>query len=305
MQNSPQPNLFNLRVWWLAIRPRTLPAAMAGVITGSALALQDGKFKLLPALAALSVALLLQIGSNLANDVFDFERGADAGPRLGPLRVTQSGLLSPQQVKHGLIVVFTLAAGCGLYLAFAAGWVVIPLGVAAILSAVAYTAGPYPLGYHDLGELFVFLFFGIASVAGTYFVQAGSISTAAWAMSLPIGAIIVGILVVNNLRDLESDRLAGKHTLAAQFGRHFTKIEYAVCLAIAYLSIPVYCLLNLLTWSSLLTWLSIPLAIKTVKIVFTQSGKPLNKALGNTGLLVLLFSLLFLAHTILITWVLK
>ena len=289
-----------LHNWWLAIRPRTLPAAMAGVITGSALALQAGKFNLLPALAALGVALFLQIGSNLANDVFDFERGADAGPRLGPLRVTQSGLLSPQQVKRGMIVVFVLAALCGVYLAFVAGWIVIPLGAAAILSAVAYTAGPFPLGYHGLGELFVFLFFGVAAVAGTYFVQVKSIPAIVWLMAIPIGSIIVGILIVNNLRDLETDRIAGKNTLAVRFGPRFAKTEYLTCLILAYSCIPVFCLLNLLSWTALLTWVSIPFALQTSGIVFTQAGKPLNKALAKTGQLALIFSILFIIPIILV-----
>ena len=282
------------QVWWLAIRPKTLPAAMSGVITGSALAWRDGHFRLLPALAALLVALLLQIGSNLANDVFDYERGADSGPRQGPLRVTQAGLLLPGQVKGGMVLVFALAGLCGLYLAFVACWVVIPIGVAAILAAVAYTAGPYPLGYHGLGELFVFLFFGVAAVTGTYFVQAGSVSLVAWLMSIPVGLIVVGILIVNNLRDLDSDRLAGKHTLAARFGSRFAKGEYLVCLLLAYLSILIYCALGLLPWWGLLPWLSLPLAYATLQIVFTQTGKTLNQALARTGQLALVFSVLFL-----------
>ena len=290
-----------IKIWWLAIRPRTLPAALSGVITGSALAWHDGVFRLLPALAAMLIALLLQIGSNLANDVFDFERGADSGSRQGPLRVTQSGLLRPQQVKRGMLLVFALAALLGLYLAIVAGWRVIPIGLAAILAAVAYTAGPYPLGYHGLGELFVFLFFGVASVAGTYFVQAGRVSPSAWWMSLPIGLIIVGILVVNNLRDLDSDRLAGKRTLAARFGSRFAKGEYLACLIAAYLSLLFYCAFAILPWSALLPWLSLPLAYVTVRIVFTQTGAALNRALGNTGQLALLFSLLFLLQELLVS----
>lgn len=284
----------SFQVWWLAIRPKTLPAAISGVITGSALAWHDGHFRLLPALAALLVALLLQIGSNLANDVFDYERGADSGPRQGPLRVTQAGLLQPRQVKGGMVLVFALAGLCGLYLAFVVGWAVIPIGAAAILAAVAYTAGPYPLGYHGLGELFVFLFFGVAAVTGTYFVEAGSVSLVAWLMSIPVGLIIVGILIVNNLRDLDSDRLAGKHTLAAHFGSRFAKGEYLVCLLLAYLSILVYCALGLLPWWGLLTWLSLPLAYATLQIVFTQTGKALNLALARTGQLALAFSVLLL-----------
>src|SRR5271157_4191215 len=224
----PNPNRF--QIWWLAIRPRTLPAAAAGVVAGSALALYDRTFRPIPALTALLVALLLQAGSNLANDVFDFERGADSPQRHGPRRATQSGLLTPDQVKGGMWVTFALATLLGLYLAFEAGWVVVVVGLAAIISAITYTGGPFPLGYYGLGDLFVFLFFGLASVAGTYFVQAGRISPAAWWMSLPIGLIIVGILVVNNLRDIDTDRLAGKHTLAVMLGERFAKGEYLFCL---------------------------------------------------------------------------
>jgi 1,4-dihydroxy-2-naphthoate polyprenyltransferase len=287
-----------VQIWWMAIRPRTLPAALAGVITGSALAMRDGHFRLLPALAALMVALLLQIGSNLANDVFDFELGADAGSRLGPQRVTQSGLLSPRQVKMGMIAVFALAALFGLSLVFTAGWIVIPIGAAAILAALAYTAGPYPLGYHGLGEFFVFLFFGITAVAGTYFVQAGNVSLTAWLMSLPIGFIITGILVVNNLRDIDADKLAGKHTLAARLGSRFARGEYLFCLIAAYLCILTYCVFGILPWWSLLTWLSLPLAVQTARNVLFQKGKPLNQALAMTGQQVFLVSLLFLISII-------
>ena len=285
--------------WWLAIRPRTLPAAAAGVVAGCALALHDRTFRPLPALAALAVALLLQIGSNLANDVFDYERGADSARSHGPLRVTQSGLLSPAQVKAGMWLVFALAGLIGLYLAFEAGWVVLLIGLAAIFSAIAYTGGPFPLGYYGLGDLFVFLFFGVACVAGTYFVQAGKVSPAAWWMSLPVGLIIVGILVVNNLRDLETDRLAGKHTLAVMLGSAFAKGEYLACLLVAFLCLPVLCAFRVLPWGSLLAWLALPLAWKVARIVFTQKDKALNAALGGTGQLALVFSLLFLAGMLL------
>jgi 1,4-dihydroxy-2-naphthoate polyprenyltransferase len=286
------PNRF--QTWWLAIRPRTLPAAAAGVFAGTALALRDGLFRPLPALAALLVALLLQIGSNLANDVFDFERGADSARTAGPLRVTQSGLLTPGQVKFGMLCVFALAGLIGLYLAFAAGWVVLLIGLAAIFSAIAYTAGPFPLGYYGLGDLFVFLFFGLACVAGTYFVQAGRVSPGAWGMSLPIGLIIVGILVVNNLRDLPTDRQAGKHTLAVLLGGRFAKGEYLAGLLVAFLSLPVFTALGWLPWTALLAWAALPLAWKCTRVVFTQSGRALNAALGGTGQLALAFSILFL-----------
>ena len=288
-----------LQTWWLAIRPRTLPAAAAGVIAGSALAFYDGAFHPIRALTALLVALLLQIGSNLANDVFDYERGTDLARRHGPLRVTQSGLLTPDQVKRGMWTAFVLAGLLGLYLAFEAGWVVLFIGVAAIFSAITYTGGPFPLGYYGLGDLFVFLFFGIASVAGTYFVQAGLVSPAAWWMSLPIGMIIVGILVVNNLRDIETDRLASKHTLAVMLGEHFAKGEYLFCVVVAFLCMPLLCAFGVLPWWSLLAWMTLPLAWKLTRVVLMQKGKMLNMALAGTGQLALAFSALFMLGLVL------
>jgi 1,4-dihydroxy-2-naphthoate octaprenyltransferase len=279
--------------WMLAIRPRTLPAAAAGVIMGSALAWRDGFFRLDAALACLFTALLLQIGSNLANDVFDFERGTDTPDRLGPVRVTQAGLLTPSQVKYGMLVVFALAAVFGLYLAWLGGWPIILIGIAAILSAIAYTGGPFPLGYYGLGDLFVFIFFGLASVAGTYYVQAGFVSPAAWWMTVPPGLIITAILVVNNLRDLENDRKAGKRTLAVILGERATKTQYLVCIITAYLVVPLAASVGVIPWSSLLTCLSLPLAIRASRLVLTQRGRPLNAALAGTGQTALLFSILF------------
>lgn len=290
-----------LQIWWLAIRPRTLPAAAAGVAMGSALAWHDGSFQLLPALAALLVALLLQIGSNVANDVFDFERGADTAERLGPVRVTQAGYLTPTQVKAGMVVIFAFAAFLGLYLATLRGWTVIWLGAAAILSAVAYTGGPYPLGYHGLGDIFVFLFFGLAAVAGTYFVQVGSVSTAAWWMSVPIGFIVTAILVVNNLRDLENDRKAGKHTLAIRFGEQGAKAEYLLLMLTAYLIVPIFVWMKIIPVGAMLSWLSLTIAIQTLRVVFTQKGRPLNAALAGTGQTAFLFSLFFWVGLLLVS----
>jgi len=238
----------------LAARPKTLPAAAAGVVTGTALAWRDGHFRPGPALAALCVALLLQIGSNLANDVYDYERGADAGERHGPLRVTQAGLLAPAQVKAGMWSVFGLAALLGLYLAWQAGWVVILIGLAAILSAIAYTA---------------------------------------WWMSLPIGWLIVDILVVNNLRDITADRAAGKHTLAVRWGERGALLEYTTLLAASYLILPLLAVFRVLPWGSLLAWLSLPLAWRTLRAVLERRGRPLNAALAGTGQTTLLYSVLF------------
>jgi 1,4-dihydroxy-2-naphthoate octaprenyltransferase len=284
---------FTLNAWLLAIRPRTLPAAAAGVVMGSALAWHDGFFRLDAALSCLLAALLLQIGSNLANDVFDFERGTDTPERLGPLRVTQAGLLKPAQVKIGMIVVFVLAALFGLYLAWLGGWPVIMIGIAAILAAIAYTGGPFPLGYHGLGDLFVFIFFGLASVAGTYYVQAGFVSAAAWWMTVPPGLIITAILVVNNLRDLENDRNAGKRTLAVILGEQATKTQYLLCMIIAYLILPFAALIGVIPWFSLAAWLSLPIALRASRLVFSQRGRALNAALAGTGQTALLFSILF------------
>ena len=287
-----QPKI-NWQTWGLAIRPRTLPAAAAGVVMGSALAWADGWFRFDGFLACLGAALLLQIGSNLANDVFDFERGTDTPERLGPTRVTQAGLLTPNQVKLGMGVVFGLAAVLGLYLAWLGGWPIIAIGLAAILAAIAYTGGPFPLGYHGLGDIFVFIFFGLASVAGTYYVQAGSVSASAWWMTLPPGLIITAILVVNNLRDIDNDRKGGKHTLAVRIGERATKIEYVICMALAYLVLPLAVLLGIIPWLSLLAWLSLPLAYKSMRVVLTQKGRPLNAALAGTGQTALVFCMLF------------
>lgn len=281
------------QIWWLAIRPRTLPAAASGVMMGSALAWVDGRFQLLPALAALVVALLLQIGSNVANDVFDFERGADTSDRQGPLRVTQARLLTPAQVKCGMWIIFGLAALCGLYLAFLRGWIVIAIGFVAILSAIAYTGGPFPLAYYGLGEVFVYIFFGLTAVVGTYFVQAGTVGIAALWMSLPVGLIITAILVVNNLRDLENDRKAGKHTLAVRLGERGTRMEYLVCMVSAYLILPLAAFFGIIPWMALLAWASSPLAVKSTRLVLTQRGRPLNAALAGTGQTAFVFSLLF------------
>jgi 1,4-dihydroxy-2-naphthoate octaprenyltransferase len=190
-------------------------------------------------------------------------------------------------------IIFGLAALCGLYLTFLRGWVVVAIGLAAILSAIAYTGGPFPLGYYGLGDVFVFIFFGLAAVAGTYFVQVGSVSPAAWWMSVPVGLIITAILVVNNLRDIENDKKAGKHTLAVRLGERGTRIEYLVCMAVAYLVLPLAILFGVIPWTALLAWASLPLAIRSTRAVFTQSGRPLNAALAGTGQLALVFSLLF------------
>lgn len=282
------------RAWWLAIRPRTLPAAAAGIVMGTALAWADRSFHLLPALAALSVALLLQIGSNVANDVYDFERGADPPNRQGPQRVTQAGWLTPAQMKRGLYAILVLAAFIGLYLVFLRGPALGLVGLAAIAAAVAYTGGPFPLAYYGLGDVFVFIFFGLVSVAGSYYVQTGTISGAALRMSIAVGLIITDILVVNNLRDLDNDRAAGKRTVAVRIGEPGTRVQYVVFMALAYALVPLWIWTGGIPAASLLVWLSLPWAWKSTRIVLTQRGRRLNAALAGTGMCALMYSLLFL-----------
>ncbi len=289
---KPKPTSFP-QAWLLAIRPKTLPAAASPVIVGTVLAYLDDQFALLPALAALLCALLLQIGSNLANDVYDYQRGADQGRRLGPTRVTQSGMLTVAQVKKGMAVIFGLSALIGLYLIFHAGWVILLIGVAAILSAIAYTGGPFPLGYYGLGDLFVFIFFGLAATAGTYYVQAGAVSLLAWYLSVAMGLLTVSILVVNNLRDIEPDRLVGKRTLAVRLGVRGTRLEYVVCVAGAYLILALAWLQGQMPLGGGVAFLSLPLALGRFREVYTQKGRALNKTLARTGQMEFVYALLF------------
>lgn len=283
----------SLHTWLLAIRPKTLPAAAASVIVGSVLAWYDGGFSAGPALAALAIALLLQIGSNLANDVYDDERGADTEERLGPTRVTQAGLLTRAQVKSGMKVVLAIAFLLGLYLTLVRGWMVLVIGIAAIVAAVAYTGGPWPLGYHGLGEVFVFLFFGLTAVVGTYWVQTGTTAPVAWVMAVPIGLLITAIIVVNNLRDIEQDRVVGKRTVAVRIGAQATKWEYVACVAGAYIVVIAAVATRLLPVHALAVLLSLPLAWLPTRTVFSVAGRPLNKALALTGQTTLAFSVLF------------
>ena len=277
----------------MAARPKTLPAALAPVLVGTALAFHDNALTLPAALAALLGALLLQIGSNFANDYFDFFKGADTADRLGPPRVTASGLITPHQLRWGMFVVFGLSALDGLYLIQVGGWPILAVGVASILAALLYTGGPFPFGYYGLGDLFVFIFFGLVAVCGSYYVQALNLTWAVVLAAVAPGLLITAILVVNNLRDIETDARAGKRTLAVLLGRTRTRWEYRILIALAYL-------LPLLLWQLyefsflvLLTWLTFPLAYKLLHEISSKTDGPaLNRALAGTARLSLLFSLL-------------
>lgn len=286
-------NPASLQTWLLAARPRTLPAAATPVIVGSAAAMSTGNFSPTAALAALIGALLLQIGANLANDVFDYQKGADTSARLGPLRVTQAGLLTPRQVITGMSIIFLLASLCGVYLIARSGWQIALVGLASILAAMAYTGGPYPLGYHGLGEVAVFIFFGPVAVVGTYYVQALAIDALAWWAAVPVGLLTVAILVVNNLRDIATDRASRKLTLAARFGANWARKEYLIILLLAYL-FPLLMLLSGVTraWV-LLPWVSLPILVQRVQDIYRLEGRALNRLLGDTGQLELVYGVLF------------
>jgi 1,4-dihydroxy-2-naphthoate octaprenyltransferase len=282
-----------IRIWLLAIRPKTLPAAAAPVIVGTSIALGDHLFRLGPALASLLTALLLQIGSNLANDVFDFKKGSDTDERTGPMRVTHAGLLKPNQVMIGMCIIFIMAFLVGVYLTIVGGWPILAVGILAIISAVAYTGGPFPIGYHGLGEIFVFIFFGLVAVCGTYFVQAGTINAMTVWASIPVGLLITAILVVNNLRDIATDKKAGKKTLAVRMGKKATLIEYFLLIGISYLIPLIIWAVGLTSFVIILVWLSIPMIVPLIKDVTTKQGKPLNKTLANSARLGLIYAVLF------------
>jgi 1,4-dihydroxy-2-naphthoate octaprenyltransferase len=291
----PQIRPGSARAWLLACRPATLTAAIVPVAVGSAVAHAVGSFRLGPALAALVGAMLIQIATNFANDVFDAEKGADTEERLGPTRATASGLLTNRQVRVGLAFTIALAAIPGIYLIATAGWPIVVIGAASVLSGIAYTGGPYPLGYHGLGDVFVFVFFGLVAVCGTVFVQAGSVPPLAWLASVPVGALATAILVVNNVRDRNTDVKAGKRTLAVRFGRNAGIAEYVGLIVIAYAA-PVACVFGLgrSPWA-LLPLLSAPLAVRLSLALARQEGRPLNLVLARTAMLLLVYGVLFSA----------
>jgi len=290
------------RAWVMAARPATLPAAVAPVLVGTAVAVHVRHFRPLPFLAALVAAALIQIGTNFANDLFDYHKGADTTARLGPVRVTQSGLISARAVGYATTLTFGAAVLVGLYLVTVGGLPILLIGLASIAAAILYTGGPWPLGYHGLGDVFVFIFFGLIAVTGTYYVQAGAVgrgphvSGEAIAAAVPVGLLVTAILVVNNVRDIETDRAAGKRTLAVRLGRRASRVQYALLVATAYAVPLLLWLAHVTSWTFWLPWLTAPLAYQLIRTVSTHADGPtLNRALKGTGRLNLLFGLLFAA----------
>jgi 1,4-dihydroxy-2-naphthoate octaprenyltransferase len=283
-----------LGAWWLAARPKTLSAASVPVLVGTAVAYAHAGFQLFPALAALIGALLLQVGANFANDVYDFEKGADTAERLGPTRAVAAGLISARAMRRGMYSAFALALLIGVYLTVEAGPAIAVIGIASILTALAYTGGPYPLGYNGLGDIFVFIFFGLVAVCGTAFVQLGFVPPLAVWCAVPVGALSTAILVVNNLRDRETDARVGKRTLAVRFGAKGAIVEYALLLALAY-AVPLFLATGAGGRFVLLPVLTLPLARRLARAIATESGRALNARLAGTAQLLLLFGLLFAA----------
>ena len=295
MKKAPEKAMVSgWKVWWLALRPKTLWAAAAPVIMGSAMAQHDGMGHWPAALAALLGALLIQIGTNFANDYYDYVQGADTGERLGPTRATQAGWVTPETMKRAFILVFALAFLVGLYLIWRGGWPVLAIGLSSILFGILYTGGPYPLGYNGLADVFVLIFFGPVAVGGTYYVQALEINSTVIMAGLAPGLISTALLTVNNLRDITTDREAGKRTLAVRFGVGFARVEYLVSILIACL-IPV-----VLVWKnqenhySVITLLVLLMAFPSIKTVFRTSGSPLlNQVLADTGKMLFVYSVVF------------
>ena len=279
----------------MAARPRTLPAAIAPVLVGTAAAIERvGELpRVWGFLAALLGSVFIQIGTNLANDYSDAKRGADTADRLGPVRVTSSGLVAPRRVLIATWVAFAVAVACGAYLAVLAGPVILLVGALSIAAGVLYTGGPRPYGYAGLGEVFVFLFFGLVAVNGSYYVQLEHLALLPIGLSVAIGLLSTAILVVNNVRDLETDRRAGKNTLAVRLGRERTRRLYLGLLAGAYLVLVITLLAGAGPWWAALGLLSAPLAAKPARAVTGRTDGPaLNAALAGTGALLGVFSLL-------------
>ena len=294
----------------IAARPQTLPAAAAPVIVGTGLAVHDGVFAALPALAAFLGAALIQIGTNFANDYYDAVQGADTDDREGFTRVTAGGLIDPETVKRAMYLTFAASILLGTYLVYVGGVPILVIGLLSVASGIAYTGGPYPLGYHGLGDLFVFVFFGLVAVAGTYYVQAaatlaapvsvgippGTLPVAAVVAALPIAALSTDILVVNNVRDRDEDATTGKRTLAVRFGYGFARVQFVAMLALAY-AVPAWFLFRPgYSVAVALPYLTLPYAAVVTRTMLTETaGEVLNPTLERTGRLLAGYAVLFAA----------
>ena len=288
-----------LRIWAMAARPRTLPAAIAPVLVGTALAGSEGEFRPLAFCAALVGSIFIQIGTNLSNDYSDARRGADTEERLGPVRVTAGGLVPPRKVLVATWLAFAIAVAAGAYLIALVGWELLAIGAASILAGVLYTGGPRPYGYEGLGELFVFLFFGVVAVTGSYYVQTEELTWLALALSVPVGLLAAAILVVNNIRDVETDRRAGKRTLAVRLGRDRARRLFAVMVTLPFVIVIAIAAVDSRP-ELLVALLAAPLVPPLVRTVSSRTDGPsLNMALARCGALLALFSVFLSAGLLL------
>jgi len=281
------------RFWIMAVRPKTLSASAAPVLIGAGLAGYHAVFKLIPVLATLVCAILIQIGTNLANDYYDFLHEADTETRVGPIRVTQSGLIPPNQVWWGMVITLFMSFLIGIYLFSVGGWPILWIGVTSIICAVVYTGGPYPLAYHGLGDLFVFLFFGLIAVGGTYWIQALGFSGDVFLAGVGIGSLNTAILVANNVRDIETDAVAGKKTIAVRIGRYGSRIEYVLLVGMGFL-VPVLGV-AVYGWPKLsLSALgaSVLLVAPLTLVLTKDSASELMPALSGTARVVALYGIL-------------
>jgi len=281
------------RIWLLAARPKTLPAGIVPVLVGGVMAFGDGQFHMLSFLAALFGSIMIQVGANFSNDLFDFKKQSDTSKRIGPMRVTQAGLATPRQMTAATIIVFSLAVLAGVYLVYRGGWPIVIIGLVSIACGILYTAGPLALGYLGLGDVFVLIFFGPVALAGTYYVQALDVSLLIILVGIPFGMISTAILTVNNLRDIETDKESGKKTLAVRFGRTFARYEYLVML----LGAAIMAVLLSITFDKvylLLAILYLAFSLGALKAVFSSiDGERLNNTLAVTGRLLIIYGLLF------------
>jgi 1,4-dihydroxy-2-naphthoate octaprenyltransferase len=290
--NEQTKNISKLQSWILASRPRTLPAAIVPVMVGSALAIYHGIFFPIYSIIALLCSVLIQIGTNFTNDLHDHLKGSDTNERKGPLRVLASGLISVKEMELGIFLVFLTAFLLGLYLVYSVGIMILWIGVLSILAGLAYTAGPFPLAYNGLGDIFVFIFFGIVGTVGTYYLHTQHFTLLAFLISLPVGALITNILIVNNYRDIEEDKTAGKKTLAVLLGREFSRYEYVFFILVSFF-IPflLHFKYDFSFWV-FLPYLTLPLAISLVKMIYELSGPALNKTLELSAKFSALFGFL-------------
>ena len=279
--------------WVIASRPKTMTAAIAPVLLGSALAYYESAFDIITFLFILISACLIQLGTNFTNDLFDYIKGTDNNDRLGPKRAMQAGLVSESEMKKAIFIVFSLSICFGFYLALLGGWIIVGIGLVSILFAILYTGGPYPLAYNGLGDIFVFIFFGLIAVSGTYYLYTDYFSINSFIIGSSIGCLATAILVVNNLRDLNNDKECGKNTLAVYFGKKFTQFEYALLMLIAYI-IPIYISIDLGNKASIyIVYFTLPISIRLIVDVFYKDNSMLNETLEATAKLLLLYSFLF------------